>query len=64
MRKGWLIVNEFLKSKKFSELAELFVAAAQKENMELAVYTNAQVYELLPLIHAITGSAYLRSEIS
>lgn len=48
MRKGWLIVNEFLKSKKFSELAELFVAAAQKENMELSVYTNAHVYELLP----------------
>ena len=48
MRKGWLIVNEFLKSKKFSELTELFVSAAQKENMELSVYTNAQVYELLP----------------
>ena len=40
--KGWLIVNEYLNTEKFLELRELFISAAGKKDIELAVYTNAE----------------------
>ncbi len=40
---GWLIVNAFLVSRKFSELTELFVAAAQEKGCKLEVLSNAQM---------------------
>lgn len=48
MIKGILVVNEFLQNSKFSELTSLFLQAAQKEQVELAVYTNAELYSMLP----------------
>lgn len=41
--KGWLVVNEFLQNQKFSELTKLFLSAAQKANLSLSVYTNAEL---------------------
>lgn len=41
--KGWLVVNEFLQNQKFSELTKLFLSAAQKANLSLTVYTNAEL---------------------
>lgn len=38
--KGWLIVNGFLKSHKFDELTELFIAAAGGAGIELTVLAN------------------------
>lgn len=40
---GWLVVNGFLRTRKFSELTELFVSAAAKAGMELAVLTNTDI---------------------
>lgn len=40
---GWLIGNGFLKNRKFSELIQLFLAAADKANISLCVYTNAEL---------------------
>ncbi len=56
MIKGWLIVNEFLQNNKFSELTTLFMEAAQKEKVELSVYTNAEVYHMFPPLGEISYS--------
>lgn len=40
--KGWLIVNEYLKTGKFLELQELFLKAAKARNVELQVHSNAE----------------------
>lgn len=40
---GWLVINGFLRTHKFSELTELFVSAAGKAGMELAVLANTDI---------------------
>ena len=40
---GWLVVNGFLHSKKFDELTELFVMAAEKNNITLYVKRNNDI---------------------
>lgn len=37
---GWLVVNGFLHSEKFDELADLFLRAAKKETVELLIKKN------------------------
>lgn len=44
MTYGWIIVNGFLYTKKFSELTDLFVEAAERLNVQLEVKTNTEVY--------------------
>lgn len=56
MIKGALIVNEFLQNGKFSELTNLFLQAAQSEKVELAVYTNAELYNVLPPLGSVPFS--------
>lgn len=41
MRQGWLIVNEYLDTEKFLEIRKLFLSGAEKLNVKLTVYTNA-----------------------
>lgn len=41
--KGWLIVNGFLQSEKFQELTQLFIQAARREGIELAVISNTEL---------------------
>ncbi len=41
--KGWLIVNGFLHTKKFSELTDLFLLAAKRCGVSLTVYTNCEI---------------------
>ena len=41
MKKGWLIVNEYLDTEKFLEIRKLFLKSAEKLNVKLSVYTNA-----------------------
>lgn len=43
MMTGWLVVNGFLKTRKFSELTELFVSAARKAEVELNVIANTDL---------------------
>ena len=38
---GWLIVNEFLNTEKFTEIQNMFVEAANNNRVTLDVYTNA-----------------------
>jgi RimK family alpha-L-glutamate ligase len=45
--KAWLIVNEFLYTKKFKELYEMFTKAAKRQKLTLEVITNAK---LLPVL--------------
>ncbi len=45
--KGWLVVNEFIKSDKFRELFEMLGAAALQESIELECVSNAAVWEKL-----------------
>ena len=47
--KGWLVVNEFVKSDKFRELFEMLGAAAEKECIELEGISNADVWNKLAL---------------
>ena len=47
--KGWLVVNEFVKSDKFRELFEMLEAAAVQENVWLECISNAAVWEKLAL---------------
>lgn len=42
-KKGWLVVNEFLKGKKFQEIYQWLKEAAKKKEIELQVLTNAQL---------------------
>lgn len=48
--RGWLIVNQFLQTEKFTELYDAFCAAAEKQGIELCLKTGA---ELLPQIDGI-----------
>lgn len=41
MKQGWLIVNEYLDTEKFLEIRKLFLSGAEKKNVKLMVYTNA-----------------------
>ena len=43
MKHGVLIVNEFLNSAKFNEIYKWLEKASKKQNINLKVYTNAQV---------------------
>ena len=47
--KGWLVVNEFVKSDKFRELFEMLEAAAVQEGLGLECISNAAVWEKLAL---------------
>lgn len=38
---GWLIINEFLKTEKFVDIKNMFEESANKNNVTLDVYTNA-----------------------
>lgn len=42
--KGWIIVNGFLYTKKFSELTSMFTEAAEKYHMKLEVVFNSEIY--------------------
>lgn len=42
--KGWIVVNGFLYTDKFSELTGMFFAAAQKKQVSLEVKSNAEIY--------------------
>ena len=52
--KGWLVVNEFVKSDKFRELFEMLEAAAVQENVRLECISNAAVWEKLESVLAET----------
>lgn len=39
---GWLIVNEYLNTDKFTELTKLFLSAADSKGVILSVHTNAE----------------------
>lgn len=41
--KAWLVVNEFLQSNKFSEIASWLVEAAKRQQITLEIKTNAQL---------------------
>lgn len=41
MKQGWLIVNEYLDTEKFLEIRKLFLSGAEKKNVKLTVYKNA-----------------------
>lgn len=43
MNKAWIIINQFLKTKKFSELYEYFRSALNERNIEFEIFTNAEV---------------------
>lgn len=42
--KGWIIVNGFLYTDKFSEIAEMFVNAATAHHISLEVKSNCEIY--------------------
>lgn len=42
--RGWIIVNGFLYTNKFSEITEMFIQAAKKYRVELDVKSNSEVY--------------------
>lgn len=48
MKKGWLIVNGYLKSKKFDEIYEWLAEAAVKAGCELRIIANDQLDSILP----------------
>jgi glutathione synthase/RimK-type ligase-like ATP-grasp enzyme len=50
---GWLIVNEFLHSAKFSELHNYFLDAAVKYKIKLQIKTNAEL--LINLVNPNTS---------
>lgn len=43
MKRAWLVTNEFLNAKKYSELNMWLVKAAEKYNIELVIKTNAEL---------------------
>lgn len=43
VRYGWLVINEFLNTSKYTELYEWFVRAASEYNIRLTVKTNAEL---------------------
>ena len=47
--KGWLVINEFVKSDKFKELFEMLEAAAVQESVKLECISNSAVWEKLAL---------------
>ncbi len=44
MKSGWIVVNGFLYTNKFSELTRMFVKAAVKKNIHLDVKSNTEIY--------------------
>ena len=48
MKNAVLIVNEFLNTRKFNEIYEWLVKASEKQNINLKLYTNAQIMVSLP----------------
>lgn len=42
--RGWLVVNGFLYTGKFTELTEMFVAAAERKGIYLEVRSNREIY--------------------
>ena len=42
--KGWLVVNGFLCTSKFTELTKMFVAAAERKGICLEVRSNTEIY--------------------
>jgi RimK family alpha-L-glutamate ligase len=49
MKKGWLVVNGYLKSKKFDEIYGWLVEAAAKTDCELRIIANDQLDSILPV---------------
>ncbi len=47
MKKAWIIINQFLKTKKFTELYEYFKLATDSRNIGLEIYTNAEVLSFI-----------------
>ena len=45
---AWLIVNEFLESKKFNEIHKYIYEAAKRQGIDLEQKTNAQLLIDLP----------------
>lgn len=46
--KGWLVVNEFLQSKKFDEIHSWLLQAANKQDIDMDLKTNASLMVELP----------------
>lgn len=44
---GWLIVNEFLTAKKYTEINDWLCRAAQKEGIRLQCFTNAEAMRII-----------------
>ncbi len=42
--RGWLVVNGFLYTGKFTELTQMFVAAAERKGICLEVRSNTEIY--------------------
>ncbi len=52
--RGWLVVNGFLYTGKFTELTEMFVAAAERKGIYLEVRSNREIYTgIFELDHAV-----------
>ena len=49
MKTGWLVVNGYLKNKKFDEIYSWLVTAARKKACELRVIPNDQLASILPI---------------
>ena len=48
MKKGWLIVNGYLKSKKFDEIYAWLLKAAEEAGCELRILENDRLDSILP----------------
>ncbi len=48
-RRGWLIVNAFLNTNKFNELADWFIKSAKKLDISLDIFTNAEILVGMPI---------------
>ncbi len=47
MKKAWIIINQFLKTKKFTELYDYFKAALDSRNIRVEIFTNAEVLSFI-----------------
>lgn len=47
MKKGWLVINGFLKSDKFKEIYSLLQSSSTKFNIELVIKTNVELCDVL-----------------
>ena len=54
MMKAWMVVNEYLRTKKFKELDQLLEQAAQHLGIEIEVFYNSE----LPIYYGISPKDY------